>query len=255
MLFRADTISHVVCACKSNRRTLASQLMRHSSWLRLFFVAAVCLVSLPWLAPCSLIEGVVETVDGVATRVVRGVEHATPRSQDYDFLPRNLRRLVTQPGPVLKVQSGEISPHNLTRDTDFNISGARARHASRPFTLASARDLRQRLVLCEQPYVLLFGENISFIEAPKGASQTRTLQIACASRVAKITVITPDGTFFGLAERIHFHAPLQEVILEGNPTVQSGHQHIKSDKPDALMRLNFVSRTVTLEGKAKETRF
>lgn len=61
-----------------------------------------------------------------------------------------------------------------------------------------------------------------------------------------------DGTFFGIAQRIHFRSGTTEVILEGDVTVQSGEQHIKGMKPDAIMRLDFKNRRVIVNGPVVE---
>jgi hypothetical protein len=41
-------------------------------------------------------------------------------------------------------------------------------------------------------------------------------------------------------------------VLEGDPTVQSGQQHIKGAKPDAIMVLDFAKRRVQVNGPVVE---
>lgn len=49
---------------------------------------------------------------------------------------------------------------------------------------------------------------------------------------------------------MRFAVGWQEVLLEGDPTIVSGHQYIKGGKPDAMMRLDFKERVVVVSGQA-----
>lgn len=109
-------------------------------------------------------------------------------------------------------------------------------------------DKRRQLALSEFPFVLLQGEELLYI----GNDEELWPVLARADKQSKITVITPDGTFFGIARRIHFRKESSEVVLEGDPTVQSGEQHIKGANPDTLMRLDFKARRVTANGPVVE---
>lgn len=250
---------------------------RHAMQQSLFVVAAA-IVSLPWLTPCTL---------GLGT-VASGVINAAARplvSQPLDFLPHpDLKQWAARPGPMLDIQAVRSIPSTVFV-TDAELPKKTAHTAPRPATglrgntgnfigmisalLAitdastrgmlegedgnlgvldefprSALDMRRQLILNEFPFVLLQGENLTYLDKEK----ERWPRIAQASKRSKVTVITPDGTFFGIAQRIHFRSGSSEVILEGNPTVQSGEQHIKGAKPDAIMRLDFKARRVIVNG-------
>lgn len=245
---------------------------------RALFVMLVCVLSMPWLLPCTF---------GLGTAIINRA--AKPLvAQPLDYLPHpDLKQWAACPGPMLEIHSGKVISRNLMiREEELahgahkaprpgtNIRGKAADFAGVVSTLlaitdgpfvvgngsdaqlidqmpGSVEDKRRQLALCEFPFVLLQGQDLSCLPQDKCPWP----RIALATYRSKVTVITPDGTFIGIAQRIHFRSNSSEVILEGNPTVQSGQQHIKAEKPGALMKLNFATRTVTVEGKALETRF
>ena len=120
--------------------------------------------------------------------------------------------------------------------------------SSKDDKLGSIDDTRRQLAINEFPFVLLQGEDLIYLNQ----DQQPWPKIARAANRSKVTVITPDGTFFGIAQRIHFRSGSSEVILEGDPTVQSGQQHIKGTKPDTIMKLDFAKRRVTMNGPVIE---
>lgn len=109
-------------------------------------------------------------------------------------------------------------------------------------------DKRRQLALNEFPFVLLQGDELLYI----GREDELWPELARADKHSKVTIITPDGTFFGIARRIHYRKGSSEVVLEGDPTVQSGEQHIKGVRADTVMRLDFKSRRVTVNGPVVE---
>ncbi|MCB1278561.1 hypothetical protein [Prosthecobacter sp.] len=242
------------------------------------FVLAVGVVSLPWLTPCTL--GLGTMASGAINVAARPLV-----SQPLDYLPHpDMKQWAARPGPMLEIQVVRSVPSNLfVRDEDLPKKIAHT--APRPGTglrgktgnfigmvsalLAatdastrgmieegggnlgvldefpgSAHDMRRQLILNEFPFVLLQGTDLTYL----GKEKEPWPRIARASKHSKVTVITPDGTYFGLAERIHFRSGSSEVILEGDPTVQSGEQHIKGAKHDAIMRLDFKNRRVIVNG-------
>jgi hypothetical protein len=227
-------------------------------------VLPVLLTALFSLTSCKLHEG------SLAWNAIHRVTRPL-RADPLDYLPHpDLKQWAARPGPRLEVQAGKSIPGSLLiRDDEL---GAKARKAGRPSSglsgragdlmgfvttllaiasgsesksnLGSIDDTRRQLALNEFPFVMLQGEELLYL----GQDQKMWPKLARAGKHSKVTIITKDGTFFGIARRIHFRSGLNEVILEGDPTVQSGEQHIKGSKPDAIMRLDFKNRRVIVNG-------
>ena len=196
-------------------------------------------------------------------------------SEPLDYLPfPDLKQWAARPGPMLEVQSGKtISQSLFIRDDELPKGSPKAKRPSSGLTgragdlmgmvtsllaiaagstsdakLGSIDDTRRQLAVNEFPFVLLQGEELFYVKQDK---QTWPRH-ARADKRSKITVITKDGTFFGIAQNIHFRSSSSEVVLEGDPTVQSGQQHIKGAKPDAIMVLDFAKRHVLVNGPVVE---
>ena len=254
--------------------------MKRKKFPRLLFVSLACLLSLPWLMPCTF---------GIGTMASSAINLAArPLATDpLDYLPHpDLKQWAARPGPLLEVQAEKTIPRTLfIRDDELTKNASKAPRPSLSMrgkagnivgfvskllaiTDATSRvmleqgndaqimddipgsteDQRRQLAINEFPFVLLQGEDLVYLKQ----DQQPWPRIARASTRSKVTVITPDGTFFGIAQRIHFRAGSSEVILEGDPTVQSGQQHIKGTKPDSIMKLDFAKRRVTVNGPVIE---
>ena len=196
-------------------------------------------------------------------------------SEPLDYLPfPDLKQWAALPGPMLEVQGGKAIPRTLfIRDDELAKGSSKARRPSSGLTgragdlmgmvtsllaiaagsttddkLGSIDDTRRQLAVNEFPFVLLQGEKLVYVKQDK---QTWP-RLARADKRGKVTVITKDGTFFGIAQHIHFRSSSSEIVLEGDPTVQSGQQHIKGAKPDAIMVLDFAKRRVLVNGPVVE---
>lgn len=196
-------------------------------------------------------------------------------SEPLDYLPfPDLKQWAALPGPMLEVQGNKhVSRGLFIRDEELPKGSPKAKRPSSGITgragdimgmvtsllaiaagshsddkLGSIDDTRRQLALNEFPFVLLQGEDLVYLKEKNQAWP----RLARASGRSKITVITKDGTFFGIAERIHFRSTTSEVVLEGDPTVQSGQQHIKSTRAGAVMVLDFAKRRVLVNGPVEE---
>lgn len=196
-------------------------------------------------------------------------------SEPLDYLPfPDLKQWAALPGPMLEVKGGgTISRGLYIRDDELPKGSPKAKRPSSGLTgkagdlmgmvtsllaiaagstsddkLGSIDDTRRQLALNEFPFVLLQGEELIYVKDGK----QNWPRLARADKRSKITVITKDGTFFGIAQHIHFRSSTSEVVLEGDPTVQSGQQHIKGAKPDAVMVLDFAKRRVLVNGAVVE---
>ena len=196
-------------------------------------------------------------------------------SEPLDYLPfPDLKQWAARPGPMLEVQGGKSIPRSLfIRDDELPKDSPKGKRPSSGLTgragdlmgkvtsllaiaagshsddkLGSIDDTRRQLAINEFPFVLLQGNELVYVKQDK---QTWP-RLARATNHSKVTIITPDGTFFGIAQRIHFRSSSSEVILEGDPTVQSGQQHIKGSKADAIMLLDFAKRRVAVNGPVLE---
>jgi hypothetical protein len=237
--------------------------------------------SLPWLTPCTFGLGTIASATvNMAARPLA--------AQPLDYLPHpDLKQWAARPGPMLEVLSGKVIPRSLLiREEELARGshkaprpGSNMRNRAGNFVAlistllaisdaasrgmleeagsdthllddmpGSVEDQRRQLALCEFPFVLLQGAELNYLPQDKQPWP----RIALASNRSKVTVITPDGTFIGIAQRIHFRSNSSEVILEGDPTVQSGQQHIKGARPDAIMKLEFAKRRVTVNGPVIE---
>jgi hypothetical protein len=228
-------------------------------------VFCLCLTS---LSSCKMHEG------SLAYRAVRSMSEPLTSDQ-LDYLPfPDLKQWAALPGPMLEVQPGRLVSRSLfITDAELPKGSPKAKRASSGLTgragdlmgmvtsllaiaagthtegkLGSIDDTRRQLAVNEFPFVLLQGEDLIYLKQGKQAWP----RLARADKRSKITVITKDGTFFGIAQRIHFRGSSSEVVLEGDPTVQSGQQHIKGAKPDAIMILDFAKRRVLVNGPVVE---
>ncbi len=226
---------------------------------------SICLFS---LTSCKMHVG------SFAYKVMHSVSNPLT-SEPLDYLPfPDLKQWAARPGPMLEVQGGKAIPRSLfIRDDELPKGSPKAKRPSSGLTgragdlmgmvtsllaiaagstsddkLGSIDDTRRQLAVNEFPFVLLQGNELVYAKADK---QTWP-RLARAEKWSKITVITKDGTFFGIAQRIHFRSSSSEVVLEGDPTVQSGQQHIKGAKPDAIMILDFAKRRVVVNGPVVE---
>ncbi len=202
-----------------------------------------------------------------AVHTVSGPLTSTP----LDYLPfPDLKQWAARPGPILEVQGGRLVSRSLfITDAELPKGSPKAKRPSSGWSgragdlmgmvtsllaiaagshsdakLGSIDDTRRQLAVNEFPFVLLQGEELVYVKQDK---QTWP-RLARADKRSKVTVITKDGTFFGIAQHIHFRSSSTEIVLEGDPTVQSGQQHIKGAKADALMILDFAKRGVLVSG-------
>lgn len=241
--------------------------MKREKLRRAAFVGAACLLSFPWLTPCVGIWSAA-AVNGVHDSV-------TKRYEPLNRLPdAKLKQWAAKPLPRIAILDSQPVPAHLLV-TDEELSSAKGgRNAPRPgtlvgkgasalvdgvtytltwvdpFTWVSGNSLdvgptkpQRRLVLCESPFVMIEAGNIRYAREDKSGA----IRLAKASD-AKVTVITPDGSYFARAKHIHFRAPMQEVLLEQPWGVYSGTQNLTPTKPGSVMRLNFVKRGVSSPG-------
>lgn len=245
--------------------------MKRVNLRRGLFVSAACLFSFPWLTPCVGIWSAA-AVNGVHDSVTNRAEPLNrlpdPRLKQWAAkeLPR-LAILPRQPDPAgLIVTDDEVSSANGGRNAakPGTLAGKGASALvdgvtytltwADPFTWISANTLDveptkppRRLVLCESPFVMIEADRMRYV--PDG--KTGGVRLAKAAE-AKVTVITPKGTFSARARQVYFRAPSQEVVLERPWGVYSETQTLLPKKPDALMRLNFVTRGVSSAGGVVE---
>ena len=237
-------------------------------WKNLRRVLPVLIVSLSSLTSCKMHVG------SLAYKAFHSVSKPLT-SEPLDYLPfPDLKLWAARPGPMLEVQSGKSIPRSLLiRDDELPKGSPKGKRPSSGLRgragdlmgmvtsllaiaagttpddkLGSIDDKRRQLAINEFPFVLLQGEELVYVKQDKQPWPT----LARASGRSKVTVITKDGTFFGIAQHIYFRSTTSEVILVGDPTVQSGQQHIKGAKPDAVMLLDFVKRRVLVNGPVVE---
>jgi len=241
--------------------------MKREKLRRAVFVAVVCLLSFPWLTPCVGIWSAA-AVNGVHDSV-------TKRDEPLSRLPEaKLKEWAAKPLPRIAVLAHQPVPSSLLiADAELSASNG-GRNASRPgtfvgkgasalvdgvtytltwvdpFTWVSGNSLGmaptkpgRRLVLCESPFVMIEAGSIRYAREGKSGA----VRLVKATN-AKVTVITPEGSFFARAQHIHYRGPSQEVLLERPWGVFSSTQNLSPAKPGSLMRLNFVKRGVSSPG-------
>lgn len=246
--------------------------MKRENLRRRLFVSAACLLSFPWLTPCVGIWSAA-AVNGAHDSVSKRDEplQRLPDAKLKQWAGRELPRIaVFAPQPVpagLLVTDVELSAanggRNAPRPGTLVGKGASALVDGMtytltwvdPFTWVSANTLdmeptkpKRRLVLCESPFVMIEAANIRYVRDGKSGA----VRLAKASSNSKVTVITPEGSFFARAQHIHYRGPSQEVVLEQPWGVYSGTQSLSPAKPRTLMRLNFVKRGVSGAGGVVE---
>lgn len=238
--------------------------MKREKLRRSLFVSAACLLSFPWFTPCVGIWSAA-AVNGAHDSISR-------RYEPLAHLPTNqLKQWAAKPGPKLTViQRQTISRSSLITAAELSAANG-GMNAPRPgtlvgkgassvvdgltytltwidpFTWVSQNSMgmeptkpRRQLVLCESPFVLLEGNSIRFTRSGKNGP----VMLARATG-ARVTIITPYGTFTAQAQDIQFRGPSQEVLLEQPYSVHSGPQHLRFPKVGSLVKLNFVKRSVS----------
>ncbi|GEM_PF-1259607 len=242
--------------------------MKQENLRRGLFVTATCLLSFPWLTPCVGIWSAA-AVNGTHDSITR-------RDEPLNRLPDpRLKTWAAKPGPKLTVISHQpISPLTLIMDAEVSAANG-GRNASRPgtlvgkgasalvdgvtyalvwvdpFTWVSQNSMgmeptqpKRRLILCESPFVMLEGNDIRYTRTGKAGVVRLVL-----AKNAKVTVITPDGSFSASAEHIHYRGPSQEVLLEKAHAIRSHQQYIRLAKDESLVKLNFVKRSISCTGE------
>lgn len=237
---------------------------------RALFVSSACLLSFPWLTPCVGIWSAT-AVNGVHDSI-------TKRDEPLNRLPDpRLKEWAKKPGPKLAVFEHQTIAKSLLV-TDEEVSSANGgRNAPRPgtlvgkgasalvdgvsqslnwvdpFTLATGNSLgveptkpKRRLILCESPFVMLEGEDVRFTREGKNGP----VRLAKASN-ARVTVITPAGSYSANAAYIHYRSAAQQVVLEHSHGVHSGQQSVRPTQPESLMTLNFVKHRVSCSGETE----
>ncbi len=237
----------------------------------------IVLLTVPFLTPCTLGVGT-----GAAVLVDKMSGRLTSNSA-YAHLPnKDLRDWAARPGPPLKVYEHVVMGQEVLV-TDDELKGAliapkpttRLRSAAQTAAnglsglLAAAdfsmlfmlsgedysilpedrqRDDRRQLVLCERPFILLQGLDLVY----RADGNPKHVVVARASKCARITVITPEGSYFALANRIHYDHTRSEILLEGQPSLHSGNQWTKSAHLNGWMKLNVGHKSVAINGSAAE---
>lgn len=234
---------------------------------RFAFLLLAFALGLPWLTPCVGIWSAA-AVNGLHDSV-------TKRDEPLSRLPdAKLKQWAAKPLPKIAVLAHQ-PVHDSLLIADAELSDSRGgRNAPRPgsfvgkgasalvdgvtytltwvdpFTWVSGNVLymeptkpKRRLVLCESPFVMIEAEDIRYAREGKSGA----VCLAKASN-AKVTVITPGGSFFANAQHIHYRGPSQEVLLQQPWGVYSGTQSLSPAKSGSLMRLNFVKRGVSSAG-------
>jgi hypothetical protein len=80
-----------------------------------------------------------------------------------------------------------------------------------------------------------------------------TIRLARATN-AKVTVITPYGSYFARAMHVHYRGPSQEVVLTHSSSINNGTQRIRPAQEGSLIRLNFVKHRVSCSGAVLDDR-
>ncbi len=245
--------------------------MKRESMRRAAFVSLSCLLCIPWLTPCVGIWS--------SAGVNAAHDSITKRAEPLNRLPDpRLKEWAAKPGPKLKVfENRTVSPNLLVSDEELSFKNG-GRNAPRPgtlvgkgasavvdgvahtlnwvdpYTLVTGNSIgleptkpRRRLILCASPFVMLEGEQLRQVRDRK----TGGIRLAKADN-ARLTIITPEGASTARAQRIHYRGPGSEVVLEGGVRLLSGQQNLAPVKTDALVKMNFVERSVTCGSAVKD---
>ncbi len=252
--------------------------MNHHRLRRLIFVTGTCLVSLPWLVPCGITAipaAMIRATDRSLQFAKRDPANPTASQfasmQDKPGMPFVVRQNQTIPRSELisEAEWSQMASHKqqyvedngldkteqLARFLDRIDPGSHMHeYGTKPRQRDADPEPRKELVLCTGPLVLLQADSLRFVRPGKrklpvmAEAQTKTM-------MANATISSPAGNIFVVAHRICFRASTSELILQGSPVVQSGRHEVKPARSGALMKVNFITRTVTVEGHALETRF
>lgn len=239
------------------------------------FTMAVCLLALPFLTPCTLGLGT------FGSRVVDKTSTAILGEDEAIKLPeQRLEAWLRLPGPSYRVEEKEMIRTGLVSDQQIQDAkvavpdnrlkrGAKSlfRGVSQTLQMTdfmtvelldggpdhgltasnmSGRGQRPQLVLSENPWLILSGYDLRYVTDPKTGRVLR----ARAASAARISIITPEGSSFALASRIHYDSRHAGVLLEGQPSFHSGDQWVKSSQPAALMQVHPGTKTLRLSVQA-----
>ncbi len=244
--------------------------MKREKIRRVLFVSAACLLSFPWLTPCVGIWSAV-AVDGAHNSI-------THRDEPLNRLPdAKLKEWAAKPGPRLAVSEHQsLSSELFITDAEFKGSKTAARSGTLvgkgasalvdgvtytltwvdPFTWVSGNTMgveptkpNRRLILCESPFVMLEADDLRFTRDGKSGA----IRLARATN-AKVTVITPDGSYFARGMHVHYRGPSQEVVLTQSSSIYTGTQKLRPAQEGSLIRLNFVKHRVSCSGAVLDDR-
>lgn len=220
------------------------------------FVAAAALLSVPFLTPC-----------GTTAVPALALSSAMPRAHHESGRPSDEIRRWSRldPPPATLRHDASLTRASLIRDNEIqnsrNASDATPREAA--FLLLGFPDLlmaavmdrnsgnpdrdrpeprETRTILVQsRPHVELCAMEILYVPESDG----KGISLALAKGRSQAVIISPEGRWHVIADRIHYRASRHELILEGAPLIKRGRQLLVTSSPDSLVRIRLDSGTIS----------
>ena len=98
------------------------------------------------------------------------------------------------------------------------------------------------LVISNSPYIEISAPNLKY--STRGGRP----DLALASGGARITVITPKGSYFAMASKLHYRVSSNAVILEGSPLIKTGTRYYATKSQGTLLRIDLRNNHFSANG-------
>lgn len=219
------------------------------------FALLVAFVALPFLTPCGTIYIPARMIDAA---VPEGASSRSTTNLQDEELRIWARR--EAPPAVMKHDPG-LNRADLIQDAE--LAGCRKSSSSLRENVMFAVTLVDpfiegvssgggkmeylgssswRIVVLDRPFVQLRGgDRIRYVESKDG----RGVSLALATGKAQVSIVSANGIWHAIADRIHYRTAGHELILEGAPLIKRGRQLLYPSSPDALVRIRLDSDTIS----------
>ena len=107
---------------------------------------------------------------------------------------------------------------------------------------SNSSDRKRCLVISSSPYIEISAPNLKY------TTMAGKPTLALASGGARITVITPQGSYYAISSKLHYRASDNAVILEGSPLIKTGTRYYAAKTQTTLLRIDLRNNHFSANG-------